>query len=108
MYVWLDLWWVLTILNYSPNIIPFVFIVDKASWDMMPFRVVSRFLVTEDGTCSPAEMSQLFQSTRHHMPVYFNLNSFAVRTSLISHVYLTVIYVFHTTFRLRVQIQEVF
>jgi len=53
----------------------------------------------------PPKCRQLYQSTRLHMPVFFNLNSFAVRISLILRVYFIVIYVFDTTFKLRAQIQ---
>lgn len=56
----------------------------------------------------PPKCRQIYQSTRRHMPVYFKLNSFAVRISLISHVYFIVIFVLGSTFQLRVQIQEVF
>lgn len=34
-----------------------MFNVEKASWDKMPFRVVSRLLDPEDGTSRPSEMS---------------------------------------------------
>jgi hypothetical protein len=56
-YVQLDLRWILTISKYSQNVISVVFNIEKASWDMMPFRVVSRFLDPEDGTNRPVKMS---------------------------------------------------
>jgi len=56
---------------------------------------------------APPKCRQLYQSTRRHMPIYLNLNSFAVTISLISRVYFIVLYVFEATFQLRVQIQEV-
>ena len=55
----------------------------------------------------PPKCRQLYKSTRRHMPVYLNLSIFAVTISLISHVYFIVLYVFETTFRLRVPIREV-
>jgi hypothetical protein len=55
----------------------------------------------------PPKCRQLYQSTRCHMPVCFNLDNFAVRMSLISRVYFIVIFIFDATFQLRVQIQEI-